>query len=155
MAKKSTAADAELILRLYDLRREPELRKARNWCVIHFWPENADDYMKVGTALGTQENAWLRQVLSYWDLAASFVVRGVLNADLFLEGASSGEMYFLFSKIQPFLNELREKTQSPKMMANIEKVIYMTNEGRERFEMIKKNVAMRRQALKQSVAKAS
>ncbi len=154
MAKKPTTADAELILRLYDLRREAEMRKARNWCLIQFWPENADDYLKVGMALGTQENAWLRQVTGYWDLAASLVVRGVLHADLFLEGASSGEMFFLFTKIQPFLKELREKSQSPKMMGNIEKVIQMTKEGRERFEMMKKLVATRRQALKQSAAKA-
>jgi hypothetical protein len=155
MAKKPDAADAELILRLYDLRREPELRKARTWALIQFWPENADDYMKVGTALGTQENAWLRQVLGYWDLASSFVVRGVLNADLFLEGASSGEMFFLFCKIQPFLKELREKMQNPKMMANIEKVILMTKESRERFEMLKKLVAVRREALKKSAVKTN
>lgn len=155
MAKKPTAADAELILRLYDLRREAEMRKARTWCLIQFWPDNADDYLKVGMALGTQENAWLRQVIGYWDLAAALVVRGALNADLFLEGGSSGEMFFLFTKIQPFLKELREKAQNPKMMANIEKVIQMTKDGRERFEMIKKLVAMRRQALKQSAAKAN
>ncbi|MBZ5526699.1 MAG: hypothetical protein LAN71_02195 [Acidobacteriia bacterium] len=155
MAKKPTTADAELILRLYDLRREAELRKARSWGLIQFWPESADDYLKVGMALGTQENAWLRQVLGYWDMAASLVLRGALNADLFLEGASSGEMFFLFCKIQPHLKEIREKMQNPKMMANIEKVIYLTKESRERFEMLKKIVASRRQAMKAAAAKTS
>jgi len=152
MAKKPTIADAELVLRLYDLRREPELRKARSWALVQFWPENADDYTKVGMALGTQENAWLRQVVGYWDLASSFVVRGVLNPDLFLEGASSGEMFFLFCKIQPFLKELREKMQSPKFFGNIEKAILMTKESRERLEMLKKLVAGRRQAMKAAAA---
>lgn len=155
MAKKPTIADAELVLKLYDLRREPEMRKARNWALIQFWPESVDDCMKVGSALGTQENAWLRQVNGYWDMAASFVVRGALNPDLFLEGGSSGEMFFFFCKIHPFLKELREKMQSPKYLANVEKAILMTKESRERFEMLKKLVAMRRAALKGQAPKSS
>ena len=73
MPKKPTPADAQLILKLYDLRREVETRKARNWWMANFWPENADDFMKVAQAIGTQENAWLRQVPSYWELAAALV----------------------------------------------------------------------------------
>ena len=61
MPKKPTVADAQLILQLYDLRREPEIRKARNWWLTEFWPANADDFIKVSGATGTQENAWLRQ----------------------------------------------------------------------------------------------
>ncbi len=62
MPKKPTPADADLILKLYDLRREAEIRKARNWWLADFWPETADDFMKIAQALGTQENNWLRQV---------------------------------------------------------------------------------------------
>jgi hypothetical protein len=51
---------------LYDLRREAEMRKARNWVATQFWPQSADDYIKVASAVGTPENAWLRQVTSYW-----------------------------------------------------------------------------------------
>ena len=65
MSKKAIASDAELILKLYDLRREPEMRKARNWMLMEFWPKNADDFVKVANAMGTQENAWLRQVGGY------------------------------------------------------------------------------------------
>ena len=71
MAKKATAADAEIILKLYDLRREPELRKARNWWLITFWPLTADDYLKVstrsaprttpGSAKSTATGTWLRR----------------------------------------------------------------------------------------------
>ena len=62
MAKKPTVADAQLIVQLYDLRRESEMRKARTWWTTEFFPETADDFLKVSGAMGTQENAWLRQV---------------------------------------------------------------------------------------------
>ena len=66
MAKKASADDAQILLRLYELRREPEMRKARNWWFNDFWPNNADDFLKVAWAMGTQENNWLRQVSGYW-----------------------------------------------------------------------------------------
>jgi len=59
MLKKPTWADATLILKLYDLRREAEIRKARNWWLADFWPETADDFMKIAQALSTRENNWL------------------------------------------------------------------------------------------------
>ncbi|PYX07048.1 MAG: hypothetical protein DMG88_16005 [Acidobacteria bacterium] len=101
MPNKPTATDAELILKLYDLRREAEMRKARNWWLVDFWPQTPEDFIKIASALGTQENAWLRQVAGYWDMAASLVLHGIINADLFLEGGVSGEMVFLYAKIQP------------------------------------------------------
>ena len=83
MPKKVTHADAQLILQLYDLRREAEMRKARNWVATQFWPQSAADYIKVASAVGTPENAWLRQVTSYWDMVAAFVLHGALNEELF------------------------------------------------------------------------
>ena len=65
MPKKPTPADAELLLKLYDLRREAEIRKARNWWLVDFWPDTADDVMKVAQAMGTQENNWFRQVADH------------------------------------------------------------------------------------------
>ena len=62
MAKKATARDAELVLKLYDLRREAEMRKARSWFAAEFWPQNADQFIKVANSFPSQENAWLRQV---------------------------------------------------------------------------------------------
>src|SRR5580704_8474992 len=106
MSKKATAADAQLIMQLYDLRREAEMRKARHWWVAEFWPQSIDDILKVSGALGSQENNWLRQVGGYWSMAASFVLHGALNEDLFLQPAVSGEMFFVFGKVYPFLKEL-------------------------------------------------
>lgn len=154
MPKKPGYADAELILRLYDLRREAEIRKARNWWATEFWPENADDFMKVAMAMGTQENNWLRQVGGYWELAASLVVHGVLDETLFLEGAFSGEMFLIFAKLQPFLKELREKLQSPQMLANVEKVIKNTKTGRDRLKFMLERLAARRKMMKDAAAKA-
>ena len=151
---KPTAADAQLILKLYDLRREAEMRKARSWWLVTFWPMTADDIVKVASALGTDENAWFRQVAGYWDMAASFVNRGILNADLFLEGGSSGEMVFLFAKIQPILKETREKMKAPTFFRNVEKVIMGSKSGRERLKLIGARVQARRKAMAEG-AKAS
>jgi hypothetical protein len=140
MSKKPTAADAQLILHLYDLRREAELRKARNWWLTTFWPENADDFLKVVSAMGSQENNWLRQGSSYWSMAASFVLNGVLNVDMFLQPSASGEMYFIFAKVHPFLKELREKMEEPELFGNVEKVINSTKYGRERLKWTLKRI---------------
>jgi len=153
MPKKPTTADAELILKLYDLRREAEIRKARNWWMANFWPENADDYMKVAQAAGTQENNWLRQVPGYWELAASLVVHGTLNETLFLEPAFSGEMFLIFAKIHPFLKEVREKMQNPRMLANVENVIKKSKASQERLKFVEQRLAARRKQMKEGAVR--
>ena len=153
MSKKATASDAQLIMQLYDLRREAEMRKARSWWLGEFWPQSADDFTKVVGATGSQENNWLRQVGGYWSMAASFVLQGALNEELFLQPAVSGEMYFLLAKVQPFLKELREKSGDPQMFANIEKVITGSKFGRERLKLTLKRVETMRE--KRALAKAS
>jgi hypothetical protein len=154
MPKKPTAADAQLILQLYDLRREAEMRKARNWWLVDFWPQTADDFIKVATALGTQENNWLRQVAGYWDMAAALVLHRTIDSDLFLEGGVSGEMFFLYAKLQPILKDLREKMQSPALFSNVENVIMTSTTGRERLKMVEARVAARRKMMSEA-AKAS
>src|SRR5258707_766 len=74
MAKKATAHDAQLILKLYDLRREEEMRKARHWLTAEFWPQSADEFIKVVDSFPSQENAWLRQAGGDWVMAAALVV---------------------------------------------------------------------------------
>jgi hypothetical protein len=144
MAKKPTVDDARLILELYALRREPEMRKARQWWLTTFWPKDADEYMKVATTMGTDENNWLRQVISYWGIAASFVENGVLNENLFFTTAFCGELFFIFAKVRPFLVELREKTKNPEMLLAVETLIMGSKLGRERFRKVEPRVqAMR------------
>ena len=153
MPKKPTASDAQLIMQLYDLRREAEMRKARSWWFNEFWPQNAEDFLKIAFNMGTQENNWLRQVTGYWSMAASFVLQGALNEQLFIQPAVSGEMFVLLAKIHPFLKELREKAGDPHMFENIEKVISGSKFGRERLKFMIKRVEMMRE--KRAMAKAS
>ena len=153
MANKATAHDALVVLQLYDLRREAEMRKARNWFTTEFWPQSADDVLKVANAFPSQENAWMRQVGGYWDMAASLVLHGALNEELFLQPGVSGEMFFIFAKIHPFLKEFREKTNNPEVFANIEKVATGSKTARKRLERISKNVEIRRKELAKTAKK--
>jgi hypothetical protein len=148
MPKKATAEDAKIIMRLYDLRREPEMRKARAW-YANWWPTSVDEVLRMVNAFGTQENAWFRQVNGYWDMAASFVLRDALNEDLFFD--SGGEMWFTLSKLQPFLKEVRQKANMPQAFLRVEKLATRTKNGRERMQMALKRAEARRA----SAAKAS
>jgi hypothetical protein len=154
MSKKPTSADAELILNLYDLRREAEMRKARNWWLVNFWPESAEDFMKVGMAMGTPENNWLRQVGGYWNMAAGLVEHGTLNRELFLEPSFSGEMFFIYAKVRPFLKDLREKMKNPKIFSNVESLINSTKASREFLKTMEGNVANMRK-MRAEMPKAS
>ena len=145
MSKKPTTADAHLILELYDLRREAEMRKARAWYVEQFFPASADDCIRIVTAMGTQENAWMRQVGGYWGIVASFVLQGVLNEELFLQPAFSGEMFLIYAKIHPFIKEIRTKMEDPNIFLNIEKAITRTKWGRDRLQFMVKRVETMRQ----------
>lgn len=152
---KPTATDAELLMKLYDLRRETEIRKARDWWLTQFWPESPEDIMKIAQALGSRENNYLRQVGGYWEMAASFAVQGVINNELFLEPSFSGEMFFFFAKFKPFLAELREKMQAPTMFKNVETLINSSEKAKEFLKGTENRIAMRRQAMKEAVARAS
>ena len=147
MAKKPTALDAQVVLQLYDLRREAEMRKARHWWTAEFWPQNAEDFMKVASAFPNQENAWMRQVGGYWDMAACLVLSGAINEELFLSPGISGEMFFLFAKIHPFLKEIREKMNNPDLFKNIESVATRSKLAKKRLERVSKNVEARRKAM--------
>jgi hypothetical protein len=143
MPKKSTSADAQLVLQLYDFRRESEMRKARAW-FVGFWPASANDILEVVNNFGAQENAWFRQVTGYWDMAAALVLSGALNEDLFTE--TNGEMWFVFSKLNPFLEEARKKSNRPQLLLRVEKLAKKSKIGRERLSTMEKQFAGRRQA---------
>jgi hypothetical protein len=140
MAKKASATDAQLLMQLYDLRREAEMRRARQWWLSEFWPDSADDFLKVAMTPGAKENNWMRQVASYWGMAASFVLQGALSEELFLRPASSGEMFIMFGKVWPFLGELRERLSDPEAFRDVEKVITRSKWGRERLKFMRKRL---------------
>jgi hypothetical protein len=150
MSKKATAADAQLILELYDLRREGEMRKARHWWGATFQPTSADDLVK---AMGSAEGAWFRQVAGYWDMAASLVLRGALNEELFFD--CGVELWFILAKVHPYLKEYRNSTNAPEAFRHAETLATRTKEGRERLQrMIKRQEAARRKTMAET-AKAS
>jgi hypothetical protein len=139
--KKPTAADAQLVLQLYDLRRETEMRKARAW-FAGFWPQSADDILEVINNPGLQENAWFRQVSGYWGMAASLVLSGALNEELFTE--TNPEMWFIFAKLNRFIDEVRKKLQRPESFSRIEQLAKKSKVGRERLKDIEKRFARRK-----------
>ncbi|MEO7538560.1 MAG: hypothetical protein ABIV21_00900 [Pyrinomonadaceae bacterium] len=124
----SKVESADLILKLYDLRREKKMRKARNW-FFTFNPTSADEIMQ--TMMDPEVGPYLRMVTSYWDMAAAMVNHGAIDADLFNETA--GEHMMVFAKMEPFLTELREKFQSPEAFAHLEKVIMGMPNGEEKL----------------------
>ena len=125
----SKAESADLILKLYDLRREEKMREARNW-IFSFNPKNADEYIQ--TMRDPEVGAYLRMVTSYWDMAAALVNHGAIDAEMF--GDTAGEHIIIYAKIQPFLEEFREKINNPKAFRNLEKVILDLPDGKERVE---------------------
>ncbi len=135
----ATTQDAQIILQLFDLRREPELRKARRWVESEFWPTKWDEVLAIFSAYGSQENLYLRMVTGYWEMAASFAARGALNPVLFHD--SNGEMYFMFAKLEPFLFKMREHFQTPEIFRSIEQVVNTTPGGRERLRKMQANIA--------------
>jgi hypothetical protein len=116
---KATYDDANLILRLYELRRDEALRKARSWFVGAFSAVSAEEMMQK-YPFGSQENTNVRMVLSYWDMACSFVTAGVLNQELFFE--SAGEMLIAWEKVRPLMEGFRQMTGNPKAWGNLETV---------------------------------
>jgi hypothetical protein len=117
--------EAELILRLYELRRDATMRKARDWYFIEFNPQSADDFK---AAMFSEHGPHLRMVVSYWDMAAALVNTGAIDLEMFNE--TNAEHIGVFSKIEPLLKEIRAM-YSPRFAKNLEKLIDDTPQGRE------------------------
>jgi hypothetical protein len=109
---------ALLNLRLFELRREPVLREARDWFLRDFNPESFDELVAL---VSGKRNASFRMVVGYWDMAASLVTTGAIDAAAFL--TAHGEVFATFSKIHPFLAELRETSGEPDFCKQIEAVV--------------------------------
>jgi hypothetical protein len=130
----SKQAEAELILKLYDLRREAVMRQARTWFFMEFNPESAADVKKT---LFSEHSAYLRMVTSYWDMAAALVHHDAISLELFTD--TNGEYLTVFSKLEPMLGEVRA-IFGVQFMANLEKLVDATPNGRERTAMVRKRM---------------
>jgi hypothetical protein len=138
-SRKATATDADLCMKLYEMRREPEMRKARNFVNFQFQPQGVEDVLKLTQAMGTQENAWARQVFSYWENASSLVLNDIVHPGLFF--AWNGEIVFVYAKFKPFLAEMRQHMENPTFWAGVEKIVNSSSEMRKRVDMIQKRIA--------------
>ena len=145
MSKEWESAD--LILKLYEMRREPVMREARSW-MIGFFPESAQDVIQA--MINPQTSAYYRMVTTYWDMAASFVINGAIEEKMFSDAA--GEHIIIFSKIEPFLQELREMTGNPNGLKNLETLVMRMPNAKEtlaaRREMMKRWMQAREEMAK-------
>lgn len=123
-----THHDAELILKLYELRRESVMREARAYFVA--LPPTLDNFLAVASNPTSKENSYVRQVCGYWEMVAALVVHGTLNAQLVFDTCQ--EMYFVYAKIQPYLAPLREQAGMPDFLVNLQKVVEGSAEGQQR-----------------------
>ena len=133
----ATHNDADIILKLYDLRREEVLRKARHWVVFEFTPKTPVEFLDVVQGYGTHENAYFRQVISYWEMAASLVVHGAVKSDLYLD--SNGEGIFIFAKLYEFREAYATKTGIP-FMRQTAQMIDKYPMARDRFNARLKSI---------------
>jgi len=135
----ASSADAELILKLYELRTEAVMRRARAWVTGEFWPQSADEFFEVLQDSGSERNAWLRQVVTYWEMAASLVLHGALSSDLFVD--CNAEPFFILAKLAPILPQIHEK--NPMYFSKTLQVVENSQMALARFEAAKKSVAAR------------
>jgi hypothetical protein len=119
MELQATYDDVNLVLHLYELRREEKLRKAREWFGQSFKARTLEE-MNALCPMGSENNAYLRMVISYWEMAASFITGGVLNQELFFQ--SGGELLFVWERIRDVVPHMREMFASKHYLQNLETV---------------------------------
>jgi len=143
--------DANLILKLYDLRREEVMRKARAWFVVEFHPASVEDLR--AAAMG-ESSPYYRMVTTYWNMAFSFVTNGAIDEQMFND--ANGEHIAVYAKLEPFIAQIRELSQMPTYMQHVEKVVMNVPNAAERLtkvrEMLKQMAATRAEANKAQTA---
>ena len=126
--------DVALILKLYELRREEGIRRARKWYFTEFDPQNAEDVVKIFTS-GHDSSAYYRMITSYWEMAASFVNNGGIDEKMFLD--ANGEHVGVFSKVEPFIEDVRKTIGLPDYLRQLETLVNKTPNAKERLERMR------------------
>ena len=145
----SKQEEAGLILKLYELRREETMRKARDWFFRDFNPESIADF---SAAMFSEKSGYLRMVVTYWDMAAALVNDGAIRPELFND--CNGEHFGVFTKLEPLLAEIRS-AYAPQFAAQIEKLIDATPGGRERIVVQRERMKAMRARFAQQHAHAA
>ena len=123
---------ADLILKLYEMRREPVMREARDWFIREFNPENAGD---LAAAARGPHSGHYRMVTSYWDMACSFVSNGAIDAQMFAD--ANGEHNAVYAKIGPYVEDIRTMMQNPNYMKHLEQVVMAQPDAAERLARLR------------------
>jgi hypothetical protein len=127
----SAYESADLLLRLYELRREPTMREARAWFALRFNPATFDEAVQITP----QENAYFRMVSSYWDMAASFVLNGAIDDKMFTD--ANGEYIVVWAKVEPLIGEIRKMYGNPNFLTSLEQVAERTPDAKARFQQVR------------------
>jgi hypothetical protein len=114
---RATYDDVRLILKLYDLRREERLRQARAWFTASFKAKTPEDFAALCPS-GSEQSASFRMVTTYWEMVASFLTTGVLNAELFYQ--SGRELLLVWERVRDLLPHIREQHKHPNELRNLE-----------------------------------
>jgi hypothetical protein len=132
----ATPQDADLIIKLYDLRRDETMRTARNFFAFEFFPKSVDDVKEIFTNIEKypEQNAYLRQVVSYWEMVAAMVNHGSIDQALFFD--TNGEFFGVWAKIGDFIEDLRASF-GPQFLVNLEKLIAAAPDGAKRVQLMK------------------
>ncbi|HEY1805248.1 MAG TPA: hypothetical protein VGG45_12310 [Terracidiphilus sp.] len=138
----ATPADAEIILKLYQLRTEAVMRQARAWVGGEFWPRTVEEFYAVYENPRDPHNPFLRQVLTYWEMAAAMVLHGAVSAELFVD--CNGEGFFLLAKFAHILVAIREK--NPTFLNKTTDLISRFSAAAQRYEVTLKRVEAARSA---------
>jgi len=136
----ASTADATVVLELYKIRQEPTLRAARKFMGAEFWPKSLEELRAVSRAMGTDQNAYWRQVLSYWEMAASFVLRGAVDPELFLDSTVEG--IFIYAKFHHWHAET-EKESGNRFMRNTATLIEKYPAAKAAYERTLSSLASR------------
>jgi hypothetical protein len=142
----ATPADAEIILKLYELRTETVMRQARAWMTGEFWPNTPEEFFAVALNPADPHNAYFRQVTTYWEMGAAMVLHGAISAELFVD--CNGEGFLILAKFAHILDAIRE--QMPHFMNKSSELVNRFSAAAARYEIALKNVERRRQVLQQS-----
>ncbi|HCX31417.1 MAG TPA: hypothetical protein DHU55_16865 [Blastocatellia bacterium] len=130
----SKQQDADLILKLYDLRREATMREARNW----FFTFNPTSIQDVTEVLLGEHSGHYRMVVSYWDMAAAMVNNGAIDEQLFNE--TNGEHMFVYAKIAPVIEEVRTMFGNPDFLRNLETLVKRIPNADEKITALRERV---------------
>lgn len=131
--------DAATILKLYELRQEAVLRRARTWLTVEFWPTSAEEVRVILADFGSETSCWLLQVTTYWEMATALVNHGILAPDLFID--TNAEPFFIAAKFWPHLAEIRTTSQG--FLTQLEKLVERSGQARQKLEMMQASVAKR------------